>query len=40
MREHRDDDPVIFKDGHMNAKGHRIFAGEIRREMENRGWLH
>jgi hypothetical protein len=39
MREHREEDPVIFNDGHMNAKGHRIFAGEIKREMETRGWL-
>jgi hypothetical protein len=39
MREHRDEDPVIFKDGHMNAKGHRIFAEQIRIGMEKRGWL-
>lgn len=39
LAEHRVDDPVIFDDGHMNEKGHRIFAQEIVKSMEERQWL-
>ncbi|MCG6535782.1 MAG: hypothetical protein L7F78_14050 [Syntrophales bacterium LBB04] len=39
MSEHSIEDPVVFQDGHMNAKGHRIFAQEIFRSMKERQWL-
>ena len=39
MNEHSADDPVVFNDGHMNEKGHRIFAREIVRNLEKRQWL-
>ena len=39
MAEHRVDDPVVFNDGHMNEKGHRIFAQELARSMEEKQWL-
>jgi hypothetical protein len=39
MEENRSNDPVVFADGHMNDKGHRIFAAELYQAMEKRGWL-
>lgn len=40
QREHSADDPVIFQDGHMNSKGHLVFAAEVKKAMESRGWIH
>jgi hypothetical protein len=37
--ENRADDPVVFADGHMNDKGHRLFAEELHKDMVKRGWL-
>lgn len=31
--------PVIFKDGHINTKGHRVFADVLAREIQSLGWL-
>ena len=39
LEHHSNDDPVIFSDGHMNEKGHRIFARELKRRIENNNWL-
>lgn len=39
LGSHTPEGPVIFDDGHMNAKGHRIFAEELHRDMVRRGWL-
>lgn len=39
LAEHTGDDPVIFHDGHLNAKGHSIFAREIVRELEIKQWI-
>lgn len=39
ITEHSVDDPVVFNDGHMNEKGHRIFAQELVRSMKERQWL-
>lgn len=39
MAEHKVNDPVIFPDGHMNKKGHQVFAKEIAKELEARKWI-
>jgi len=39
LEEHSDADPVIFNDGHINLKGHRIFATALQRGLEARGWI-
>lgn len=31
--------PVIFSDGHINPKGHDIFATAMQKDLERRGWL-
>jgi lysophospholipase L1-like esterase len=37
--QHTKEQPVIFDDGHMNARGHRLFAEELHKDMVKRGWL-
>jgi len=37
--EHTPDSPVVFPDGHINEKGHKIFAQELAREIQRLGWL-
>lgn len=39
FKEHSEDDPVIFHDGHINVKGHDIFAAVLQEDLENRGWI-
>jgi hypothetical protein len=38
IAQHTNEDPVLFPDGHMNAKGHLIFAGKLRESIEKMGW--
>lgn len=33
------DAPVTFDDGHINEKGHRVFAQVLAREIRSQGWL-
>ncbi len=39
LREHSKGSPVIFDDGHINAKGHDILAAMFQKDLTNRGWL-
>jgi hypothetical protein len=39
LKEHSENDPVIFYDGHINVKGHDIFATALQKDLENRGWI-
>lgn len=39
LAAHTAKDPVIFPDGHMNEKGHRIFACEVAKILEKRKWM-
>lgn len=39
LKEHSKDDPVIFDDGHINPKGHDLFATILGKELKHRGWL-
>jgi len=39
MAAHSVDDPVVFADGHLNRKGHRIFSEVMVAELQQRGWL-
>ena len=39
MTEHLEHDPVIFRDGHINVKGHEVFARVLFSNMRSRGWL-
>ena len=39
LKEHSQSDPVIFHDGHINAKGHDVFATVLQKDLENRGWI-
>lgn len=39
LKEHSQSDPVIFHDGHINAKGHNVFATALQKDLENRGWI-
>jgi hypothetical protein len=36
---HTPDSPVIFPDGHINEKGHQVFAEVVANEIKRRGWL-
>jgi hypothetical protein len=36
---HTSEEPVIFPDGHMNAKGHEIFALTLQRELQHHEWI-
>ena len=35
---HSEDDPVMFADGHINAKGHDVFARELFNGLQARSW--
>ncbi|MFZ3018219.1 MAG: hypothetical protein WA056_07180 [Gallionella sp.] len=35
---HTEIDPVMFADGHINAKGHEVFAHTLFDELQARGW--
>lgn len=39
LREHSVEDPVVFADGHINARGHDVFARVVEAELGRRGWL-
>jgi lysophospholipase L1-like esterase len=39
LNEHSSVDPVIFDDGHINAKGHRVFADVIYNELLKLNWI-
>jgi hypothetical protein len=39
MAAHRDDDPVVFADGHLNKKGHEIFSDVMLADLKSRAWL-
>lgn len=39
MRNHSNEEPVIFHDGHINAKGNDVFANVLQSEIKSRGWI-
>jgi hypothetical protein len=39
LKEHSSNDPVIFNDGHINSKGHRVFADVIHHELLKLNWV-
>ena len=39
LREHTPEDPVIFTEGHINAKGHDVFAQGVESELKRLGWV-
>lgn len=39
LSSHTQDDPVVFHDGHINAKGHRIFADLIEGILKEKKWV-
>jgi len=39
LKEHSTIDPVIFDDGHINAKGHKVFADVIHNELLKLNWI-
>jgi hypothetical protein len=39
MAGHIPNDPVIFPDGHINQKGHYIFAKTLHKDLLDRGWI-
>jgi hypothetical protein len=39
LAAHQADDPVIFDDGHINEKGHRVFAGLLADALAKQGWV-
>jgi lysophospholipase L1-like esterase len=39
LSSHTQEDPVIFSDGHINEKGHRVFADEVFKELQKLNWL-
>ena len=39
LGEHSTQDPVIFSDGHINAKGHSVFAKVLQKDLQARGWI-
>ena len=39
LSEHSPEAPVIFPDGHLNAKGNRIFARSLQEKLETLGWV-
>ena len=39
LSSHTQDDPVIFYDGHINAKGHRIFADLVEGILKEKKWV-
>lgn len=39
MASHTEQDPVIFSDGHINTKGHKVFAEVLYKNFLQKGWL-
>ena len=39
LSNHTQNDPVVFRDGHINAKGHRIFADLIEGILKEKKWV-
>lgn len=39
LAEHTETSPVIFNDGHINAKGHKVFARVLHNELLKLNWL-
>jgi hypothetical protein len=39
LSAHSDQAPVIFEDGHINARGHDVFAQALHKDMLLRGWV-
>lgn len=39
MKNHSNEEPVIFHDGHINAKGNDVFANVLQSEFKSRGWV-
>ena len=39
LKDHSESDPVIFPDGHINVKGHRVFAEVIHKALKEKGWI-
>jgi hypothetical protein len=39
LAKHSKEDPVIFSDGHINAKGHDLFASVVFESLLKKGWL-
>jgi hypothetical protein len=39
LSSHTQEDPVIFYDGHINAKGHRIFADLVEGFLKEKKWV-
>lgn len=39
LKEHSEDSPVIFNDGHINAKGHKVFSEVLYKELLKLNWL-
>ena len=39
LSSHTQDDPVVFHDGHINTKGHRIFANMIEDTLKDKKWI-
>lgn len=39
LGNHTAGDPVIFADGHINAKGHKVFGDTVRAELTKLNWL-
>ena len=39
LAANNENDPVIFHDGHINAKGHDVFSRKLQKELESRCWI-
>lgn len=39
LKEHTVDTPVIYEDGHINAKGHDLFANKLHKEFIKLNWV-
>jgi hypothetical protein len=39
LEEHTKSDPVIYDDGHINAKGHDVFAKILHKEFIKLNWI-
>jgi hypothetical protein len=39
LKEHTADSPVIYEDGHINAKGHDLFAKVLHKEFIKLNWV-
>lgn len=39
LSKHSIQEPVIFSDGHLNAKGHNLFSEVLYEDMQQKGWI-